>query len=425
MKRKWMMVSLVGMVILAILGYGGYTLYQITHPQNLFQPVEAQKTPPRTNEPITETAPPVMEEDIPRFGQDKVNILLLGLDKNKKREDKYRIFRTDTIILASIDFNQKKAHMISIPRDSYVEVAGRRGKDRINTCLYYGYQEGGEEGQFKNAMETVSRFFGDVAVDYYVGIDMDLVIKVIDRMGGLWYNVDVAGPANNPPTRWIQRGYQMLDGQQVLDYARFRKTSNGDIDRVERQQRLLMAIFEKAKSVEQLKNLPGLFNDFREHIYTNLSLQQIAALGYFAMGLEKEDIIMHKVEGYFLTINDKSLWGINQLARKEMVKELFGIDIPLEPNDQPPRPTPTPTPVPTPTPTPTPTPLEEPTEEPSTTTEPPASSPEPTGEPTDDPSPPPEETKSPAPTPTATPKSTPTPTQPEGKVDSGKQSTDA
>jgi len=332
-----------------ILGFVGLNIYQITHPQSLFNNEAGEKELVETeadNEAVVEAMTQseaeaekpkaeIQQADIQPepapFSLDKVNILLLGLDKSLDDRMKTWSHRTDTIILAAVDFKEKKVDLISIPRDTYVVIPGYVGKARINSAFTLG--GGINEKAFRNSMNTVSRLMGGVPIYYYVGVEMQMVIDVIDHMGGLEFEVDV--PVDVAGRRFIEPGLQKLTGLQLLDYARHRHTRFGDIDRIARQQRLLMAIFDQMKSMDQLKNLPALYNDVKNNMHTNLSLKQIAALGLFAMELETQSFSMHSMPGYFLDMNGASYWGVDQKGRQALIKEIFDIEVPLEEEDRP------------------------------------------------------------------------------------------
>jgi LCP family protein required for cell wall assembly len=130
--------------------------------------------------------PPVEEY---RFDEKRLNLLLLGLDASVERYEVMRAFRTDTIILISIDFENQEVYMISIPRDSYVKIPGRKNRDRINSAFVWG--GGFDGGGFERTIETVSDFLGGVPIHYYAAVDMNVFKEIIDIMGGVMFDVDV------------------------------------------------------------------------------------------------------------------------------------------------------------------------------------------------------------------------------------------
>lgn len=326
MKKKYMIIG-VAVLILSITGYGIYSYHQINNPKELFEnPVEntiSNKSNEQNAANDEEEIDPLLKD--PYQFSDRVNFLFLGLDANERRYKTMGAFRTDTIMLISIDFDDEKVDVISIPRDSYVEIPGRKNREKINAAFVRG---GGFKGQgFEKTMETVSKFLGGIPINYYVGVDMNVVIDIVDIMGGVDYDVDVKVRVDN---RVIEEGFQRLNGQQVLDYARFRKTRMGDIDRVGRQQKIVLAIFNQLKSTNQILKLPRYYTAVMERVHTNLDIKQIAGLALFGAKIELEDIQFHTIPGEFLDMDSISYWGIDEYKKKELIKEIFGVEIEID-----------------------------------------------------------------------------------------------
>ena len=226
-------------------------------------------------------------------GVDRINILMMGLD--------YRDWlsgegppRTDSMMLVTIDPITKSAGMLSIPRDLWVEVPGFE-HNRINTAYFLGetYRlPGGGPGL---AMQTVENLIG-VPVQYYAVIEFSAFERFIDEIGG----VEVLVPERmkiSPLGRdsiWLEaKGYR-LDGPEALAYARARKTDGGDFDRAERQQQVLMAVRDQVLELDMVATLlgraPALYQDLRQGIQTNLTLDQLVALGLLAAQVDLQDI---------------------------------------------------------------------------------------------------------------------------------------
>ncbi|NLN41759.1 MAG: hypothetical protein GX160_07235 [Clostridiales bacterium] len=327
MKKKYMLIGVI-VIILSIAGYGIYSYYQINNPKGLFENSSEKNTiSNKSNDENTgsdaDEIDPLLKD--PYLFSDRVNFLFLGLDANEQRYKTMGAFRTDTIMLISIDFDDEKVDVISIPRDSYVEIPGRKNREKINAAFVRG---GGFKGQgFEKTMETVSKFLGGIPINYYVGVDMNVVIDIVDIMGGVDYDVDVKVRVDN---RVIEEGFQRLNGQQVLDYARFRKTRMVDIDRVGRQQKIVLAIFNQLKSTDQILKLPRYYTAVMERVHTNLDIKQIAGLALFAAKIELEDIQFHTIPGEFLDMDSISYWGIDEYKKKELIKEIFGVEIEID-----------------------------------------------------------------------------------------------
>ena len=101
----------------------------------------------------------------------------------------------------------------------------------------------------------------------------------------------------------------------------------GDIDRVENQQKILMATFESLKKSNKFTALPKIYQSLKRNIKTNLELNQIAALALFGKNIDREDINIRTMPGEFGNLNSLSYWIIDQQKRVELIKELYGITI--------------------------------------------------------------------------------------------------
>lgn len=276
------------------------------------------------------------------FMKNRVNILVLGIDESTERES-WGSFRTDTMILISIDFDTLNVDMISVPRDSYVKLYNHKGEAvftgelvsldggityteglkyaKINSAFPAG--GGAKKHGFEYAMNTVSHLLGSIPVNYYVGFNMNVVKEVVNAMGGVDYNVDINVEMNG---RYLYPGMQHMNGQAVLDYCRMRKGSS-DIARVDRQQRMLMAIFEQLKSTGQIANIPSIYTAVQQNIKTNLSFTQISSLALLALKMDAAQLNRYTIPGDFLNIQKVSYWGIHSKELALLIKDIFGKNV--------------------------------------------------------------------------------------------------
>ncbi|HPY36355.1 MAG TPA: LCP family protein [Clostridia bacterium] len=287
-------------------------------------------TPEPTPEPTPDPDEELRLQADADFMKNKVNILLLGYDQSPEREDKksplYRDkrnnYRSDVLMLLCVDFEKNAAHMISIPRDTYAPIYNKKGRWKINSAFAHGGSAKGEG--FLYAMKTVSNLLG-VPVEYYAGVDMSGLKAIVDAMGGVDYEVDVRIKLNG---RVLEKGFQHLNGQEALDYMRGRKGISTDVGRVDRQQRLLFAIFSQLKQKNQLVNLPKIYLSVADKLKTNLTLEQIAALAVFGMGLELEDISRHTLSGEYISdVYNASFYVLHNSKLKALIKKIYGITI--------------------------------------------------------------------------------------------------
>ncbi len=287
-------------------------------------------TPTPSPTPIPEDVLVTMADA--EFMKGRVNILVLGVDKSVEREASGS-FRTDTMILVSVNFKTLDVDMISIPRDSYVKLYDKGGLlidpidpfNKVNAAFSLG--GGLKHGGYQSAMNTVSAVFGGVPVNYYVSFDMNAVKLIVDAMGGIDYEVDIEVNMNG---RTLSPGMQHLDGQAVLDYSRQRKGSS-DVARADRQQRILMAVFYQMKSTGQIANLPKIYEAVQDSIITDLSFEQICSLSLIALRMESSQLERHMVAGTFKSVYKRDCWLIDGEKLGELLFDVFGAKVTLDP----------------------------------------------------------------------------------------------
>ncbi|SHF25358.1 LCP family protein [Alkalibacter saccharofermentans] len=269
------------------------------------------------------------------YQEDRINILLLGFDKNESRLDRYRLFRPDGIVLVSIDLSTDSVDMISFPRDALVWIAHRPGMDKINSAFYYGHDLGGGETPeekmklgYSYCVDTVSEFLGNIYINNYVAIDMDGFRELIDDIGGveIYVEEDMYDQTRGGAL-FAEKGLQTLNGYQYLAYVRDRGTdSTKDKDRVARTQESFEIVFNQLKEQNMIRLMPQLINNYRKNIDTNLSLSEMAALGIYAQKIELGKMGRYVVEGEY-EYRDNNIYYIpNEEARIDLVKEVYGID---------------------------------------------------------------------------------------------------
>src|SRR5688572_11621179 len=235
---------------------------------------------------------PVPEEvEYPTWdGGSRINILFVGLRADDPTEGGCP-FCTDTLILVTVDPMTKTAGMLSIPRDMWVNIPGF-GYGRINTAWTLGRRSKLPGGGPAQVMKTVSHFIG-VPVDYYVQVDFDTFVDVINLIDGVdVYNDEtivldpMAHGKDFPKVKLTCCGMRHLNGRVALAYARCRHIEqgckDGDIGRAKRQQKVIFGIRDKVLDGENFPNLlaqaPELYSTFSAGIRTNLSLDDAIRL---------------------------------------------------------------------------------------------------------------------------------------------------
>lgn len=219
----------------------------------------------------------------------RVNLLLLGVDARPGWETS----RSDTMILASIDPDFKKVALISIPRDTRVEVPGR-GLDKICTANFVGGPE--------LALTTVEKLTS-LEIDYYIEADFNGFAEVVDTLGGV--EVDVPQRMYKPKALIdLQPGLQRLNGKDALAFVRYRDYAKGDIDRTSKQQEFLKAFANEILQRDTVLKLPKLLKQFKQYVNTDMGLRDMFKIASLARDLTAESINTQTLPGYFYDERD-------------------------------------------------------------------------------------------------------------------------
>jgi LCP family protein required for cell wall assembly len=229
----------------------------------------------------------------PWDGNSRISVLVMGLDSREAESDD--IPRTDTMILFSLDPENRTAGMLSIPRDMWVEIPGF-DYNKINTAYRLGEVYNVDGLGPGLAMRTVEELLG-MEIDYYAMVDFLAFENFIDELGGITIDVPariVVDPLGKSNTEVLRRGEHLMPGFLALAYARSRNSSGSDFDRAERQQQVIMAIRDRILSAELLptliKNSPALYESLSSGISTNLTLMQLIRLAWAAQQIQEENI---------------------------------------------------------------------------------------------------------------------------------------
>ncbi len=212
-----------------------------------------------------------------QLGRNVTNILLLGRDTSLNASS----FRTDVMIVASIDTDTKTVTMISIPRDLYVYIPTWR-MNRINTAAVWG-QGNYPAGGIELLKQTILYNLG-IPIDYHVQIDFGGFKRTVDTLDGVTVPVScpirdwrLISPELDPQNadNWEQYtlpgGMVNMDGDLALWYARSRKTTS-DFDRSRRQQQVLRAMYDKALSLDGLRRAPQLYAEWSNNVTTDVGI---------------------------------------------------------------------------------------------------------------------------------------------------------
>lgn len=250
-----------------------------------------------------------------------VNILILGTDITFDRETHKpmpeREGRADTILLTHIDPINGRVSVLSIPRDTYLEIPGY-GMMKINVAHAY-------EG-VPLMKDTVEHFSGQ-KIDYYLKVKPTAITKFVDQLGGIELDVeedmryvDHAQGLNIN----IKKGRQKLLGKQAHDYIRYRDNFRGDIARIGRQQKFLKALLVSLVKPENILRAPLAVRTCLQEVDTNLPPNLTLRILNWARTLELSQVNTLMAPGEVSFIRGAgSVWLPDMTALETEVKELF------------------------------------------------------------------------------------------------------
>jgi len=240
----------------------------------------------------------------------RVNILIVGCDEIENYG------RADTIVFLSISPKTKDILILSIPRDSRVEIP-ERGMDKIN----HAYAFGG----VKLISKTVSSFL-DLPIHFYAVADFNGFVYIIDELGGVeidvekeMHYVDKAGGVEIN----LHPGKQILNGEKALQYIRFRYDKLGDLGRIKRQQKLALAVIKKMINFDSMIKIPQISEGMKDYIETNIEARDTVALANLFRGVNQEKFRIETVQGEPVYIEGISYLESNVEEVQQRVKSLI------------------------------------------------------------------------------------------------------
>jgi len=229
--------------------------------------------------------------------------------------------QSDAIMLVSFDPASNKLVILSVPRDTQVEIEGM-GVQKINVANYVG-------GAALSA-KTTSTLLGNVPIDRYLRVNVGGFGQLIDALGGveiyvpkrMKYQDDSQGLYIN-----LNEGKQVLDGKKAIQYMRYRHDDLGDIGRVQRQQTLMRSLMEQKLNLGTVVRIPEILQVLKRNVDTNLSTEEILAVAAFAAKVGRANTKMLMVPGRFSTADEFSLsyWLVDQTKAIKLMSSYFDL----------------------------------------------------------------------------------------------------
>lgn len=254
--------------------------------------------------PTPDSDPRIVSADVPSDDipdkitiAGRINILVLGEDNVES------VKRSDTVMVAIVDVEERNMRVLSLPRDTRVRIPGH-GYQKLNHAYAYGKAD--------LLRSTVSEFLG-IPIHYYVKIDYDNFPKLVDAVGGV--DIFVGKPMRYTDRAQklninIPAGKQRMNGETALKYVRFRMDALGDIGRVQRQQQFLKALLYRIYQPENLIRFSSIMEEIQNTLVTDMNPSMVLQLGLFVRKLEKEQdrIFFKMLPGRAAIVDNLSYW---------------------------------------------------------------------------------------------------------------------
>ena len=254
--------------------------------------------------------------------------LLLGIST-----DQDGVELTDTIMVASYNPNTQKATLLSIPRDTYTgkNTAKATAYEKINAL--YGRKHRADE-----TLEAVNELTG-LNIEYYVVIKTEALIKLVDAIGGVTFNVPIDMDYDDDGQDLhihLKAGEQVLDGDKAEQLVRFRHNNDGtsypaeygdnDIGRMRTQREFIMQVIKQTAKPENIFKLGEILEIAKENVITNVDINVAKDYIPYAVEFNTEDLLTATLPGTvppLKSTNNVSIYVVNKKETQELIEEIF------------------------------------------------------------------------------------------------------
>lgn len=273
-------------------------------------------TPGETPEKIVKLTPPQPNE--------KINLLVLGVDEGLLPGGIRASTRSDTMMLASFDPRSGAVSVLSIPRDSRVSMPGRARADKMGHAHAYG--------GVSLLVDTLELLL-DLPIHYYVRVDHGAFRRIIDAIGGVDYYVEKDMFYEDPYQDLyidLKQGQQKLDGDKAEQYVRFRG-GGSDIDRIGRQQKFLMAAIRQALKPANLLKVNQLIDIAMRSVHTNVDSADVLRFLPYLDGFSDTKVATYVLPGENAVIDGTWFWELDRAGMDEILATAFWDDLQGDP----------------------------------------------------------------------------------------------
>ncbi|MCB9452770.1 MAG: LCP family protein [Anaerolineaceae bacterium] len=262
----------------------------------------------------------------------RFTLLILGIDQ-RSAVNEPGPFRSDTMIIISVDPVKKTAGVLSIPRDLWVTIPGFQ-QARINTANYLGDSNAYPGGGPALAAETIRQNLG-IEIDKYLLVNFDVFTRVVDTLAPNGVEICVQEVIDDPD--YPDAGYgtihvhfdpgcQVLDAEQLLQYARTRATEGSDFDRANRQQEVMREVLNNVLTIGGLSNalaqVPTLWTELTGSFKTNLTLDEILRMATLAGEINQDNIHFGVIDNLYVDLGRTTAGDQVLIPRLDLIRTL-------------------------------------------------------------------------------------------------------
>lgn len=322
----------------------GLTFYKVNHAfGSMYQPDhglqstdsgEGSNLHPKGNEEATQRDEKKVPEPVSH------SVLLLGVDSRSG----VHTLNTDVMMVAVLNPETKNVTLLSIPRDTRMKVSGYPGYHKVNAVYALGEKERQRaeendqpvtENGIRLLKKTLSEYLG-IPIQHYVKVDFRAFTSVIDSLNGIQVNVDRTLIYDDPTDNthiYLEKGLQTLSGKEALDYVRHRLDNRGpdyyssDFDRNRRQQQVIKALADKAKSFQGLTRFYDMLDAAGQYVRTDIDMKTMVNFATTFGNIGSEGVKTLENNAYwessigFTLIPEKTLDDIRDTLHREMYGE--------------------------------------------------------------------------------------------------------
>ncbi|MBU9713517.1 LCP family protein [Evansella tamaricis] len=262
-------VLLLTVIVLSFAGitYAGFVGVKVYQTMNKIQDTDFVEETEETDYEIEDldlTANKVEIEERVRNGN-TVSVMIAGIDNVHGRMSG----RSDVLMVAVVDLDTNESSLVSIPRDTYVEIYGTGEYDKINHAF---------ADSVNTSVKTVENYL-DIPIDHYVAINFTGFEQFIDFMGGIQLEVERSIFHNLHPDRvYLYPGVQTVNGKNALEYVRFRADNEGDFGRNRRQQQVIKEVLNQSTNLRTVTRIPDVLDILGDNVRTSMDMNTMFSM---------------------------------------------------------------------------------------------------------------------------------------------------